>query len=168
MSDHAAMTLDHERRLAQLEALDRAPKAYRASLYQDDSGTVITIAATNTDYTVTGMTALGLYGFTEASSVLTVATDGAGWYGVVWQMSMTSASANQEIEGCVYVGTTRQANTSSHRKFLATTDTGSFSGCGEIQLAAGDQVTLRVRNETDTNNVAIQHANLIIWRLGLA
>jgi hypothetical protein len=136
------------------------------SMYQDDTGTVITVGATNTDYIVTGMSA-GILGNTTFQNAKELVIALAGVYQVNWSVSFTVASANQEIEGAVGVGGVRKASTSAHSKINTATDTTQFGGTGLLALIVGDLVQIVVRNETATTNISIEHANLSLVFLGL-
>lgn len=132
---------------------------------QDDTSTVITISVANTDVIVDGM----IGGLTTNGMVFQNAQEfkavQSGTYQVCWQLSFTSVSANQEIEGVIHVNSARQALTSSHRRISTATDTGSMSGCGLVDLAIDDLVSVQVRNETSTANIIIEHANVILTQI---
>ncbi len=135
------------------------------SMYQDDSGTTITVSATDTDYIVTGMSQGVLKSITfQNSKELKIVTPGD--YQVVWSLSYTTASGNQEIEGAVGVNGVRDASTSAHKKITTGTDTVSIGGTGILSLGVNDLVQIVVRNETATVNIGVQHANLSLVYLG--
>lgn len=135
------------------------------SMYQDDTATVITVSATNTDYIVTGMSggSENQMTFQAAKEIKALV---AGKYKIDWQVSFRAAAANQEIEGAVGINGTRQANTSAHHKIGTATDDVTMSGTGIITLAVNDLVQIVVRNETATQNITVDHANLSLVRVG--
>lgn len=136
-----------------------------AGMYQEDIPTTITIGTANVDVIVDGMLQGLLHQFTFASSQLTASV--AGDYKVDWSISFEMASGTgQQIEAAVFVNTARQGQTSAHRTIGNATDTGCISGTGIIAVAATDTVELRVRNETNTVNIIINHANLSLMKVG--
>ena len=130
-------------------------------MYQDDTATNIAVAATDTDYIVTGMSCNIKRGMVfQNGKEFKIVTPGI--YRVSWQTSFTSENANQDIEGAIGIGGTRVASTSSHRKIATGTDTGNMSGQGILILAVDNLVQLVVRNETSTGDIIIQHTQLTI------
>ena len=107
---------------------------------------------------------LNLVTFTE--HYLSVAK--AGRYHVGWSMSISqnSPSGVIEVEGGIMVGGSAQNGGQAHRTIQNVTDVGNFCGSTILDLAASDQISLFVKNETSTTNLDIEHANLAITMLG--
>ena len=55
---------------------------------------------------------------------------------------------------------------SAHRKIGTGTDTGNMGAPTILDLTANDVVALGVINETSTNTVSVEHANLILTMIG--
>jgi hypothetical protein len=148
-----------------IDPVSLIPKAW-GSMYQDDTGTTITVSSASVDYIVTGMSEGILNGTTfQNGKELKITREGI--YQVVWSVSYTTAGANQEIEGAVGVNGTRNPQTSAHKKITTATDTVSIGGTGLLLLIVDDLVQILLRNETSTTNISIEHANLSLVYLGV-
>lgn len=139
------------------ETVQNQPKGHA---YQDDTGTVVTIDEKDVDVVVDGWTLHNSRGISfQNGQEFLIAT--AGEYDLEYQVSMAMAGgANQELEFCIAITSTREVSTTTHRRVTTNTDTGSASGLGELILHKGDLVQLAVRNESSTNNVIIEHGQL--------
>lgn len=135
------------------------------SMYGDDVGLTVTIASAGVYYQVpTGLSAGSCNGFTFADSGLTCTV--AGKYKVDWSMSMDCAAAGQYIEGAVMINSTGQMNTVGAAELITANKQVCTGGSGIITLAVNDVVYLCVENETGTNNIVVEHANLSLVRVG--
>lgn len=138
---------------------------YYGSMYCHDAATVITVAATNTDYIVTGMSGGAESGCTFQTGREIKAVY-AGKYLVTWSTSVKIGVSGQEVEAAVAINGVRQNNTSAHMTDANANQDSCMGGTGIITLAVNDLVQLVLRNETATNNVTVDHANLTLLRLG--
>ena len=136
-------------------------------MYQYDTGTTVTVSATNTWYEITtGWTDVGNGNDTtfQNSHEILIAT--AGVYEVSWFLGITVGTAAQSIEGGVTVNGTIDTTTVNHVYIVSASQENSFAGGGQIALSASDVVALAVNNETGTNNITVEHAGLRLHCIG--
>lgn len=134
-------------------------------MHQQNIPTTITIGSAGVDVIVTGMSAMTANRFIFASSQLTAAV--AGDYITRWSISFHMASASgQQTEGSLYVNTTRQDQTSAHRTIGTGSDTGNMGGGGIVTMAVTDTIEVRVKNNTSTVDIVIDHANMDLVKCG--
>lgn len=92
----------------------------------------------------------------------------AGRYLINWSVSMAQNSPSATIEteqGIMVNGTAKNAGR-AHRTVSNSTDRGNSGGCAILDLAANDQVSLFVSNETNTTDIDVEHANLSVVMVG--
>ncbi len=143
------------------------PVISHGAMYGDDIGVTVTISATNTFYEVGSGLSAGTVSpaFTFQSSKQ-LKCNIAGTYLVVWHMSIVMASgANQHVEGTVMVNSTANLTMADAKHIQNTSDDDMISGCGILTLAVNDVVKLCLDNETNTNNVVVNHASLSLVRV---
>lgn len=165
MSEHAEMTLDHERRLKFLESLTRPATIY-GSMYANNISQSVTISATDTHYEVGGSMSGGNSNAVTFQNSKELLITVAGTYGIVYTISVQCASANQEAESSVMVNSTASVRLTSHAVVSPANTPNVLGGSNPISLAVGDVVKFCVSNHTTTNNLVISHANMFIWRIG--
>ena len=137
------------------------------SMYNHDVGTTVNIIAQNTPTQIPEGFTQGEVNLATFGNAREITVEKAGRYAITWQISFTTASANQEIEGCVMVDGTADLTITAHRKIGTATDTGSMSATGILDLAASAVVSLAVTNESSaTVDVDIEHANLTLTMVG--
>ena len=136
------------------------------SMYGDDMGQSVTISATGTFYEVGGgLSDGGSNGTTfQNSKELLIAV--AGEYLVNWSVTIECTAAAQYVEGAVMINSTAQMNTISAAELPTANKKVALGGTGIITLAVNDVVKLSVENETATNNLTVDHANLTIVQVG--
>ena len=137
------------------------------SMYNHDTPTVVDIVAMNTPTEIPSGFSQGQVNLTTFQNAKEIVVDKAGRYAVTWQISFSTASGVQEIEGCVMVGGTCGLTITAHRKIGNAADTGSMSATGILDLAASDVISLAVTNESSsTVDVNIEHANMTVTMVG--
>ena len=145
-----------------MAGIELRPYAF-GSMYNHDTSTTVTIGATDTPVRVPGGFTQGQANLMTFQNSREIAVSLTGIYKIVWQISFTmAAGANQEIEGFVMINNVINIQATGHERVTTATDTGSVSGNCELDLAAGDVVALGMLNETSTNNIVVEHANLSI------
>ena len=99
-----------------------------------------------------------------ASHYLDVGSNGAGRYRVSWNMSaaQNSPAATIAAKGGIMVDGVAQNEGRSYTTLPNSTNIRTMSGCAILDLAASEQVSLFVRNGTNTTNIDVLNANLII------
>ena len=139
---------------------ENRPTSY-GNMYQHDSGTLVTISTINTPVRVGGMTS-GIKKQTGLLGDHSLVIERAGNYKIDWSISFEMAGgANQEIEGSVFLANSTFAiQASAHRKATTAGDKGNMGATCILFLPENQQVSLAVLNETSTNNIIIDHANL--------
>ena len=105
-----------------------------------------------------------------ASHYLDVGANGAGKYRVEWDMSIhadTITGGTIEIEGgCMIDGVAVTTGGQSHSNLSATSKNQTLSGHTILDLAANKQVSLYIINETNGDDIDVEHANLTITMIG--
>jgi hypothetical protein len=137
------------------------------SMYNHDDTTTVDIVALNTPTQIPSGFSQGEVNETAFGNAREITVAKAGRYAITWQMSFTTASANQEIEGCVMIGGVADTTITAHRRISTATDTGSMSATGILDLAASAVISLAVTNETSSSvDVNIEHANMTVRMVG--
>jgi hypothetical protein len=92
----------------------------------------------------------------------------AGRYLINWSMSTAQNAPGAAIvlEGGVMVGGTAQNQGVASRALPNATDVGNFGSCCILDLAASDQVSLYIKNQTNTTNIDVENANLTVIQVG--
>ncbi len=139
---------------------------YGGMYITDSAAQTIVVPAANTDYDLATMTTGTVTGMTfQNGKEFLIAT--AGKYKITWSMSVAiAAGAAITIEAASMINSTRQTHTIAQQSIALTTDTEALSGCGIITCIVNDVVKLVIRNETDTNDLVIKHANCTITFVG--
>lgn len=91
-----------------------------------------------------------------------------GRYLVNWSMSIAqnSPSAAIQCEQGLMINGTASVLGVAHRTIANSSDIGASAGTAILDLAANDQVSLYVENQTNTTNIDVEHANLTITQIG--
>jgi hypothetical protein len=139
------------------------------NMWNHDVGTAVTPSGIGTPTQIPSGFTVGKTNLVTFQNSRELAVAKAGIYGAVWNISFTAGAANQEVEGCIMVDASCVSSTdggSAHRKISTGTDTGNMGAPTYLDLAADEVVSLAIINETSTNTITIEHANLIIWMVG--
>lgn len=137
------------------------------SMYNHDGGTTVNIIALSTPTQVPSGFLQGEVNLATFGNAREITVTKAGQYKTPWQISFTTATANQEIEGGVMVDGVADLTITAHRRIGTATDTGSMGATGILDLDAGAVVSLWVMNESSsTVDVNIEHANLALVMVG--
>lgn len=137
------------------------------SMYNYDTSTTVTVAASETWYQIPSGYLVGFVNNTVFQNSREIRVIDAGVYAVVWSISFTmSGGATQEVEGTIMVNAVADTSATAHRYIGTRTDTGNIGANGIVSLNAGDVVSMAVNNESDTNNVVVEHSSMTITRIG--
>ena len=136
------------------------------SMYNHDVSTVVTISVTNTAVRIPSGFTVGQLNLATFGNDREITVENAGRYKIVWSISFTAASANQEIEGSAMVDNIYNLECTAHRRISTATDTGAMSGNCILDLDADDVISLGVLNETSTANIIIEHSNMSLSAVG--
>lgn len=137
-----------------------------ANLWQHDAATIITIAGANQVATVDGFRNGYNRGISfQGDSALVVHS--TGLYQCQWSCSFAmTAGSNIEVEGWVLVNGVQDSTITSHRKIATGIDTGDMGAVGILSLTDLDTVTFGMINETDANNIDVEHCQLVLTLIG--
>lgn len=96
-----------------------------------------------------------------------LAVTNAGWYDVIWSMTVKGTGANKHLVGGIGVdaggaGSLTIQNDGRNHAISVGNAEFSISGAAILDLSANSEVGLMVTNETDNTNVTVEHVNLII------
>lgn len=140
--------------------------AIYGTLYGDDVARSVTIASAGVYYEVGGGLRGGACNGLKVQAGKEVLITMAGTYLVNWSMTAQCASANQYVEGAIMVNTAAREDTVSAAELPSANKKVSLGGTGLLALSVNDVVKLCVENETGTNAVVVDHANLSLVRVG--
>lgn len=132
-------------------------------MYQYDTGTTITVTTSGTFYDVTSMSSSYTVNVTFANTHELVVQK-AGIYKVDWTLSVSDGSGTPNVKAGIGKGGTIQQNTASESTLKGSGSLSVLSGSGFVDCAASDVITLMVSNETNTNNLTVQHCNVTLTR----
>jgi hypothetical protein len=126
----------------------------------DDPNTLtVTIAGAGTWVEVDGLSDGVLEGFTHSDGDLTVGNS-ADY--LVFSGFSVSGAANDEMEAGISVNDTIQTKCRARRKIGAGGDVGRGALSCALTLTATDVVKLEMRNLTDTSDIEIELANVMV------
>jgi hypothetical protein len=143
-----------------------APLIANGAMYADDITQAVTISSANVYYEVPGSMTGGhcsaAFTFQNSKELL---CNVAGWYRVIWGMSITSATNNENISGAIMVNSTEVHSTEGSAQCINSSKPIHVSGTGAVQLAVNDVVKLAVQNEDAAHNITVYHANMSLLRI---
>ena len=133
------------------------------------SDQTVTISASDTWTEVGTFTTGSLNNWTFSSNTLnaTSGTQSAGMYLVDFCSSVNSASASgaENYFIGIFVGSNEHKELTVKRRLSGSSDIGSASGSGIINVASTDStVVMKIKNETNTNNLTVKSASLYLHR----
>jgi len=134
------------------------------SMGQDDVPTIITVGFVNTDYIIDGMTTGELKG-TIFQNNQELKLNFEGFYFCIWSASISVAVGNKEIEGAIGLNGVRQPLSASHKVLINANEESPIAGCGIVDCQLNDLLQIVVRNETDAQDIIINHANMIVLQI---
>lgn len=133
------------------------------AMHQHDLGTVVTISATNIPTEIGAGFSAGPSFDVPFQNVKEFKIAKAGLYKASWSVSFSTAGgSNQNIEGGVMVNGSAILRGTAHRFIGTASDIGDIEGNLSLDLAVDDLVSLYVMNETDTQNIVVDHADCVI------
>lgn len=136
------------------------------NMYMYQGSTTVTVSVVDTWYELaSGLTGGETNGVTFQNTHELLVSK-AGKYLVNWSMSLDTPTAADEVMGAVGVNGTVNTSTASHTT-VGNNDQGvAVAGTGILDLAADDVVSMFVLNETNTNNITVEHVTLTIMQIG--
>lgn len=95
-------------------------------------------------------------------------TPHAGRYKIDWSLSIAqnSPSASIQCEQGIMINGSAVNPGRAHRTIANGSDVGNSGGTTILDLAASDQISLYVENQTNTTNIDVEHGNLAIFMVG--
>ncbi len=136
------------------------------SMFQDNGGTVVTIGTIGLGVVIDGMS-VGQTNLATFQNAKELAVTKAGRYRITWGVSFSTAGgSNQEIEGRIGVNDVANAQGSAHRFIGTATDKGNMGGTAILDLAASNRISIMLENDSDTQNILVDHASLTLIMVG--
>lgn len=127
----------------------------------------VVVALVDTFYQIPSGVSQGICHQTTFQNAREIRIQIAGVYHTDWHMSVESASASQEVEGCIMVNGVAQTALASHGETSAAPNKPvALGSTGLIALKVGDLVSLSVLNHTGANNLTVDHLSLALERVG--
>ena len=100
-------------------------------------------------------------------SSLKAGTGAAGLYGILWNISGTSAGTNKVYQTAIFHNATEVTKSAIEQKLFTSGDVQGMAGPMRlVQIADGDYITLGVECTTDASNTTIIHAAVSLHRIG--
>jgi hypothetical protein len=138
------------------------PQYGYGGLYMENNVTLVDITATSTDFSNRVVIA-GFTGVQPAAANIinnapagTITVSVSGDYLVSYALSYSSVGSNNTYSTAVYVNGTTKLPSRVSRRIQNAGDVGSICGCINCSLTAGQNVSLYIQNETNTDDVLIQ------------
>jgi hypothetical protein len=132
----------------------------------DTGGTTVTVASADTWYEITSGVTGGTTNQMTFQNNHELKVLVAGTYQITWALGIESATANQELEGTVFINSTANTSFANHTEAMTANTATSMGGSGIITLALNDVISLGVLNHTAGNNITIDHLTLSVLRVG--
>ncbi len=136
------------------------------SLWAEDIAQTVTVAAAHVYYAVPGSLTAGLCNGMTAQNARELLVQTAGRYAAMWSMSISNSVSDNTIEGLVMVNATGKENTGNATRAKENGVVYSVSGVGALALTPGDVVKLAVENENRASVITVNHAALMLIRIG--
>jgi hypothetical protein len=156
--------------LAKLSALGliTSPTLGYGSMYGDDISQAVVVVAANTSYEVGGSLLTSLcdtnaWTFQNSKELKCLVQ---GIYLITWSMTVSCVSASQGISGCVMEDGVANVASTNHGFGESAAAPVSLSGSVIISVAVNGLISLAAANNTSTDDLVVQHANLTIIRVG--
>ena len=131
---------------------------------QENIPTTVAIGTVSTDYVVDGMTNL-IDNRLIFQNNREYKVETKGFYVCIWGLSIEVAAGAKEIEGAVGLNGVKQPLSSGHRTIANPNDSGHIGGVGLVDCAVNDLLSIVVRNNTDTQNIIVNHANFYVQQV---
>ncbi len=136
----------------------------RGEMYNFNTATAVVIAGANQWTEVGGGFSAGMLNGVTFQNAKELKIVTAGVYAMWWSMSLNALGANDNIEGGIFVNGAIAEHTVSHNHLATANDNATFGSHGFHTLAVDDLVSLAVNNNTDADDIVVEHGNLLIAR----
>ena len=137
------------------------------SMYNDNIDTTVTIVSSGVAVRIPSGFTQGQVNLATFGNSREITVTKAGRYKIDWSISFNmAAGANHEIEGRIGINGSAIAQGSEHRFIGTRTDTGNMGGRAILDLAASAVVSLMMENDTNTEDIVVDHANLTLVMVG--
>ena len=137
-----------------------------ANMYAYQAAVVVTVAAADTWYEVTSGLTEGLSDGVDIQNGYQHKLRYGGKYLVIWSLSMSTGTANDELMGAVGINGTVETSSAGQTTVANANAKGGANGSAILDLSAGDLISLFVHNETFARDVTIEHASCNVLRIG--
>jgi hypothetical protein len=98
---------------------------------------------------------------------LTIPAGGAGDYYVEFNTSASISSAGGNIQAAIFVNGTEEPEIHAIEYSSTNTASRSFGASGFLSLSAGDEISVRLANRTNTNDIGVATMQLNIYRVNV-
>jgi hypothetical protein len=154
---------------------------HKADSYWEDDGSgiafgsmytnatiAVTIAASSTPTEIGDTWTAGEVNLTSFGASHYITVTKAGRYKVDWSLSIAqnTPSASIQCEQGIMVNGSAQSPGVAHRTIANSSDVGASAGTAILDLAASDQISLYVENQTNTTNIDVEHGNVTVTMVG--
>lgn len=139
-------------------------EAYMFASFHNDSEPIFVIGSTMVLYNLTFDT-FRANGFTNRSNKFTATIPGL--YSAHFSLSFAAATTGGEYSLVIMKNGVEQEQTESYRSLTSANVWGSAGGHGYVSLAAGDNITLNIEDESGSaHNVKLKAHQLTLMRVG--
>ncbi len=126
---------------------------------------VVLTVPTTTTYTVTAaFTATGT-GTMDQAATLSVNDIAVGAYAIDYSLSNTTATNNETIDFEIYKNASKVIGTKRTSKFGTGGDFRAVAGCGIVEIASGDKISLVIENQDSGGDITIEDVSIRLIRL---
>jgi hypothetical protein len=137
------------------------------SMYNHDTPTTVTVTTPDVWYQVPSGFVVGVVNDMVFQNAREIKVNSKGFYQITWSISFAAAAgANKNVEGSVMINGVFSPPFTAHRFLSAFQDTGAMGGTGIISLNKDDLISLAIVNETGTNDIVVNHANMSVVQVG--
>jgi len=125
----------------------------------------VAIAAANTWTAIASGFTSGLLADFTFQSASELKCGNAGIYLINWSLSVNAVGANDNIEGGITINGTIEPSSISHTRFTVVSSNACLGNSLILNLAVNDVLKFSLNNNSDADDIVMQHAGLTAIRL---
>lgn len=137
-------------------------EACYGAFYADNISQNIVVAAAGTAYEITASMTGGITRLASFAGAHYIQVERGGPFDIKWSLSIDTANPLDEIEGGIMINGVARPEGTAHATVPAAGNASTVSGVALLNLAATDQVSLFVKNQTAVRDIIVEHASLTV------
>lgn len=135
-------------------------------MYGHDIAETVGVGAVDTWYELTAGLSGGEVNLETFANSHELAVTNAGRYLIIWNLSMRTSVANDEIEGTIGINNTADPDHAAHVTMAKANADESMGGSGIHDLAAGDVVSVFVAQHSAIRDIVVEHVTVSVVMVG--